>query len=237
MARTETETEIVLVHGKFHGAWCWDPIRAALEAQYAVATPELPFTSLADDVAVVRTAVESASRRARRVVLVGHSYAGVVISLAGHAASHLVFLAALAPLEGRTNADESEAAATPTRSGTITESNGLHSLNGPGVRDAFYHLCTDEQFAEATVRLRACSAAVEDEAVEHPAWRSVASTYVVCTEDHAVAPAYQRARAALMSRSYELRADHSPFFSAPDDLTRTLLEIAGDRAAERSAEA
>ena len=71
----------VLVHGAFHGAWCWDKVVPLLDAagMPSVAV-ELPFTSFAADVDAVRAALDAASGS---VVLCGHSYGGAVITEAG----------------------------------------------------------------------------------------------------------------------------------------------------------
>ncbi len=80
---------VVLVHGAWHGAWCWAAVQAELDgrglASLAVDLPghgasTLPFTDLAGDAAHVADVV---ARAARPVVLVGHSYGGAVIGEAG----------------------------------------------------------------------------------------------------------------------------------------------------------
>jgi hypothetical protein len=217
--------EVILVHGKFHGPWCWDLVRDSLAAHCHIDAPCLPFTSLRDDAALIRDRVAASKARGRRVILAGHSYAGMVISAGGGEADHLVYVAALAPLAGRTNAQESAESATPVRSRAISVANGAARLDGPSAQDAFYHLCSDGQFAYANARLRECSVEVEDEPVASPAWLNRPATYVICSEDRAVAPAYQRARAALMTDSRVVRADHSVFYSAPGELTAALLGI------------
>lgn len=224
--------EFILVHGKFHGPWCWDPVRERLESVGSVAAPTLPLESLAGDASVVRDQVMAARRRGRRVVLVGHSYAGMVISSAGHEADQLVYVAALTPLPGRTNREESNDASTPVREEAITVSGTTVALDGPGVRDAFYHLSSDRQFAQVKALLRPCSIDVQDEPVHRPAWQSTPSAYVVCTEDRAVAPTYQYQRASRLQRWCAIRADHSPFYSLPDELERALMDFAEPGSAE-----
>ena len=86
---------IVLVHGIGHGAWCWDDTVEALSARgHQPVALDLPLTSLPDDAAAVRRALDELDGP---VVLVGHSYGGLVIS--GAAArrddiAHLVYVAA-----------------------------------------------------------------------------------------------------------------------------------------------
>lgn len=71
----------VLVHGLWHGGWCWDGVRAAL-AEHGVDSiaVELPLTELAADVRATRDALDAFGRPA---ILVGHSYGGAVITAAG----------------------------------------------------------------------------------------------------------------------------------------------------------
>ena len=73
-------TRIVLVHGAWHGAWCWDGVVAELgDRQIEAVAVELPFTGFEDDVDVVRSAIGSAGEG---VVVCAHSYGGAVVSQA-----------------------------------------------------------------------------------------------------------------------------------------------------------
>src|SRR4051794_29986345 len=89
-------TSYVLVHGIAHDGWCWSPIEDRLVASgHSVSAVDLPLTSLEDDAAEVRRVLDAASGP---VVLVGHSYGGLVISMAADGrtdVTHLVYVAAL----------------------------------------------------------------------------------------------------------------------------------------------
>ena len=102
---------ILLVHGAWHGAWCWDPVLALLAArQIRASAIDLPghgtdpgtLTDLHGDAESVWSALD---RFDDPVILVGHSYGGVVITEAGvhPQASHLVYVASF-------NLDEGESA-------------------------------------------------------------------------------------------------------------------------------
>src|SRR5262249_44022254 len=95
MLGTRPMTDVVLVHGAWHGAWCWDGVVAALEGNgISVTAVELPLTGLDSDVAAARRAIQDAGER---VVVVGHSYGGEVIARAAAGlptVKRLVFLAA-----------------------------------------------------------------------------------------------------------------------------------------------
>jgi pimeloyl-ACP methyl ester carboxylesterase len=138
--------DAILVHGKFHGPWCWDPVITKLDPAIQVYAPELPSQSLSDDAALVRQIINKCRQDGRRVVVVGHSYAGMVILAAGSDACHLVYLAALVPDPGQTNAQASAESTTEIREGTIVVDDGGRtvSLRGPRVADVFYNRCTKE---------------------------------------------------------------------------------------------
>ena len=89
-----------MVHGAFHGKWCWDHVLPLLRHAGVTATAlDLPFTSFQDDVACVGAAIKAAHGP---VVLCGHSYGGAVITEAGsaHKVRQLVYLSAFAIAEG-----------------------------------------------------------------------------------------------------------------------------------------
>ena len=94
-----TPTRLLLVHGAFHGAWCWDRLTPELErlgVHYQ--TLDLPFTSPDDDVGAVRSAIDNSDEN---VAVLGHSFGGAVVSAAAAdggrpygACSSLIFLTA-----------------------------------------------------------------------------------------------------------------------------------------------
>ncbi|MCX6471415.1 MAG: glutamine--fructose-6-phosphate transaminase (isomerizing), partial [Corynebacteriales bacterium] len=83
--------------------------------------------------------------------------------------------------------------------------------------------CSDDDVAFALARLGPQNAATFGQEVRGAAWRTIPSTYVVCTDDRAVGPGYQRALATRTSDTVELTASHSPFFSQPQALADTLV--------------
>ena len=103
---------IVLVHGAFHGAWCWAALQAELDRlgipSYAIDLPghgasTAPLENLHGDADAVAALLERLAQDSdEEVVLVGHSYGGAVIGQAGLAGRvrRLVFLAALVVEEG-----------------------------------------------------------------------------------------------------------------------------------------
>jgi pimeloyl-ACP methyl ester carboxylesterase len=215
---------VLFVHGAHHSGWCWLLVMDQLTAWgFRSCAIDLPLTGYADDVACVRSAVASLSSRGA-VHVVGHSYSGLVVAAAGHAAAHLTFVAGRLPLPG-----ESPAAHTPDWG--FPEFQACMELGGDGIvrlsgaaRALLYHRTSPSLAEFAMSRLRPMSSVVPDEPLTVPAWVSVPSSYVVCGDDRAVRPGAQRERAALVASSTELDTDHSPFFSSPKSLATFIAD-------------
>lgn len=222
-----TGATTVLVHGGWHGPWCWEPVIPGLQEQgMNVVAVQLPMRTLEEDIAIVRDAVAEAKHRGQ-VCLVGHSYAGQVVNGAGHDADRLVYIAAMDPDEGQSIFDAlgERLAAIP---GLVFEDGEI--LFTRDTIPAFYGLCDDKVAEWAFSRMRPYAAVCAATPLTvPPAWRSVPALYVVCSQDLALAPDYQRARAAQMAASIELTADHSAFCSATDDLISAIANHARQR--------
>jgi len=235
---------VVLVHGAWHGAWCWDMVTAGLrERGTAVVAVDLPghgddtgpCTDLAGDVARVREVLESVGTP---VVLVGHSYGGIVITpAAAHpAVAHTVFVAALCPTEGETAttmATEEAAAANVDHRGRpnpgqymTIDGDGMASLSAEGAKILFYNDCSDELADWAVSRLRPQPMGNLQDVPDAIGWRGKPSTYAVCTMDNIMHPDLQRILARRTTNAVEWEASHSPFLSQPDTVVDLLAGIA-----------
>jgi pimeloyl-ACP methyl ester carboxylesterase len=238
----------LLVHGAWHGAWCWYRVKALLErGGDRVTTVDLPGhgidrtpperVSLADYTTRVVQALDGAGEP---VVLVGHSMGGVVVSQAAEArpgaVAKLVYLAAfLLPAGG------SVAQATATdRDSRLTPGLRFGDRSGDGIPDvldfdrtiaraAFYGMSPGADVALAGLLLvpNPFAPLITPVGVGAP-WESVRRFYVRTAKDGAVSPAAQAAMLARVpvERVFTLRSDHSPFFSAPEKLVRVLRAIA-----------
>jgi len=213
---------VVLVHGLWHQPEHFAPLIEALAALGVEAvTPRLHRGTLEADAAVVQAAVDAC---AASPVLLGHSYGGAVVTdVVG--AAHLVYVAAFVPAEGES------AVSLNGRDGLINAA--LRVLEDgstevvPELADgALYADCTPEQQAWARSLLVPQAGRGARTAPTRFAWRTTPSTYVVCTEDRAVAPAIQRRMAERCGRVLELEASHSPFLSRPADVARIVADAA-----------
>jgi pimeloyl-ACP methyl ester carboxylesterase len=222
----------VLVHGAWHGAWCWEPVFPLLDAAsvpiVAVDLPSVAYAgaTLHDDADYVRGALDSVDGE---VVLVGHSYGGGVISEAGvhPSVAHLVYLTAFAldvgesaqenALTGGDDANELMAA--------IEFGDGVLTIKPEAARAAFFHDCSPETAQSAIERLRPMSLAALTGKVDAAAWREKPATYVVCTDDRVLPVALQRSNAARVAASIDMPTSHSPFLSRPDLVADLLIEL------------
>jgi pimeloyl-ACP methyl ester carboxylesterase len=214
---------VVLVHGLWHQPQHLAPLARLLERSGAmVLVPRLHRGSFEADVAAVQAVVDVA---AAPPVLVGHSYGGAVITdVVG--AAHLVYLAAFVPDAGES------AASLNGRDGLINAAVRLRDDGEtevvPELADAhLYHDCTPEQRARARSLLVPQAARSGRGTPIRTAWRTAPSTYVMSTEDRAVAPEVQRRMAARCTDIVELEAGHSAYLSRTRDVAELVASIAG----------
>ncbi|MFN3217178.1 MAG: alpha/beta fold hydrolase [Acidimicrobiales bacterium] len=221
---------IVLVHGAWHGAWCWESVQTGLRDRgiESIAV-HLPFTGLADDAATLAGELDLLTRAGSPpAVLMGHSYGGMVISeaTAGRTdVDHLVYLCALMLRAGQTTAEGGEGLDTAL-AGNIEVAEDLLSTIAPGAATAaFYGDADPDAAAAAEARLRPFPITSLGTVTGEP-WREVSSTYVVCTQDRAIHPDHQRYMARSAAHVVEWPTDHSPFMTRPELVTDLLIELA-----------
>jgi pimeloyl-ACP methyl ester carboxylesterase len=213
-------SEVVLVHGAWHGAWCWAQVVDELDAlgvpNHAV---ELPLTGLVDDAAAVRDAIESAIERAGPgVVVVGHSYGGIVISQAAagvDGVGRLVYLAAFMIDEDEDELSIMAAHESPVLGAVVTVDGGA-AIDPAQAPALFYGDSDPATVAKVLPLLRPMRGGGHLKGA--PAWKSIPSTYVVCTEDGALPLAAQREMATRADAVVEWPTDHSPFLTRPREL-------------------
>lgn len=227
-----------LVHGAWHGAWCWDLLAAELEAlgHRAVAV-DLPCedwdAGLEDNAAVVTAALDGAGPDS---VLVGHSLGGITIPVvaARRAIARLVFLCALLPEPGRSldetiRADRSVVTAEWVNMPGVVHPDGSASWEPDVAIDALYHDCPEDLARWAASRLRRQVWTTSREPCPLERWPDIPSSYILCTEDKAFVPDWSRrvARERLGVEAIELPGGHSPMLARPRQLAEVLSQLAG----------
>jgi pimeloyl-ACP methyl ester carboxylesterase len=229
-----SDPTILLVHGAWHGAWCWDAVRSILEAGgRTVQTIDLPTVhapnkaelDMFDDARAVRAAADAIDGP---VVVVAHSYGGVPTTqgLAGAAnVVHIVYIAAFA-LDAGESLLGAVGGVPPTWwmvDGTLTTAGNPQE---PAESLFFNDLPADVAAANAARLLAQATKPFSDELTE-VAWKSIPSTYLI-TERDAVFPLF--AQEALSGRAgstvHRLDTSHSPFLSQPD-ATAAIIDAAG----------
>jgi len=225
---------VLLVHGAWHGAWCWEPVVAGLTERGVPAVAiDLPghgddagaLTDLHADAERVRNALDGFDEP---VILAGHSYGGIVNTEAGvHSnVADLVYVAAFNLDEGESalSAAVSESTAADLdhtgRPDALAQiqvgEDGISTIHAAGARILFYNDCSDEVADWAVARLGPHPMASLGQTPGAVAWRHKPSTYAVCTLDNIVHPDLQRILARRADRVVEWPTGHSPFLSRPD---------------------
>jgi pimeloyl-ACP methyl ester carboxylesterase len=217
---SEGRGTVVLVHGAWHGGWCWDRVVPLLEERgLEVRTVDLPSVgaeggaNLSGDAAAVRAVLDEAGGP---VLLCGHSYGGMVVTqaAAGHPnVGRLVYLCAFMPDEGESLVRLTGGEPAPW---IQIREDGTTLPDLEQAPEVFYGDCDRETQEQVTLRLRPMSAAAFLEPVRSAAWREVPATYVVCMRDAALPVELQReVFAPRAHEAVELDASHSPFLSNP----------------------
>lgn len=211
---------VILVHGGRHDGWCWSLVQKRLEdAGVESAAPDLPLTSLSAQIDLVRALLAALGTR-RKALLVGHSRGGRVLSAAASGATNVVCLVYVAGML----LEEDELHPQGRHPRSPTELTG--EIDAEDVRRRMYHDVPDPLFREALRHLRPMSldgVAVEPQSVP-AAWRTLPTTYVVCTDDRYIAPEAQRAMARHADEVVELASSHAPYFSCPGRLASLIAE-------------
>ncbi|MET7826956.1 alpha/beta hydrolase [Streptomyces sp. NPDC005386] len=222
---SESNIEVVLVHGAWADGSSWNPVIAGLRHQgvRAIAAP-LPLTSLPEDVAALDRTLE---RMEGPVVVVAHAYAGAVIASTTDAkVAALVYVAALAPDEGETVADVFYRAdphplapqLSPDRHGLIWLPDGAHAR-------AFAQNASTQEQEQLAATQRPLAAASIGFAVGRPAWKDRPSWYLVAEEDRMIPAPTQRFMAERMKAQVRTAAvDHLPMLTAPRVVVDTVVE-------------
>ena len=218
---------VVLVHGAFSDGSAWNKVIPLLQARgLHVVAVQNPLTSLADDVASVRRAVEGKGS----VVLVGHSWAGMVITEAGASewVKALVYVAAFAPDVGQAAGELLKPyPAPPGLSHPVVDSAGFMRLAD---EDVGKYLAPDLSSAEVnllTVSQGPINTAAFGEKVTVAAWRTKPSWSIVAENDQMIPPSLERDEAkAMHAKTTLLPSSHVVMLSHPKEVAAVIIQAA-----------
>jgi pimeloyl-ACP methyl ester carboxylesterase len=210
-------TNIVLVHGAWADGASWSKVIPLLQAKgLHVVAVQLPLTSLADDVATVNRAL---ALEDGPVLLVAHSYGGVVITQAGNdpKVAGLVYVAAIAPQEGQSAFDLANAYPTPALQELRVDQFGFLKLTPTGIREDFAQDLSDhEQIVLTATQGPTAGGASLSAPVSAAAWRHKPCWFVIAAHDRVVSPTLQAVEAQQMNAtSVTLSSSHVAMLSQP----------------------
>jgi pimeloyl-ACP methyl ester carboxylesterase len=219
---------VVLVHGGFVDGSGWEDVYKILrEDGYNVSIVQNPTSSLADDVVATKRVLAA---QPGPVVLVGHSYGGVVITEAGTdpKVAALVYIAAFAPDKGESVAalikDPPPGAPVPP---ILPPQGGYLLLDSTKFASAFA-----ADVAKGKAEFMANSQVpwgvdALQGAVTEPAWRTKPSWYLVATEDRMIPPPAQQAMAKRAGSTVaEAKGSHAIYVSKPDAVAALIRKAA-----------
>ena len=232
-SRAEDKPTIVLVHGAFADGSSWNRVIPLLQEKgYRAIAVQNPLTSLGDDVAFVERAIAEAPGK---VILVGHSWGGVVITQAGNneKVKSLVYVAAYAPDEGQSVESISKDAHG------VRKIPNVPGLADPVVSDGYIRLKEEtviNHFAQDVPRQEARVLAAGQgrfhvstisAKVSNPAWKNKPSYYIVSDNDHMISPQLESEMAKnIHATTYHLPASHVAMLSKPEKVAEVILKAA-----------
>jgi len=233
----------ILIHGAGTGAWCWDKVAPRLrQAGHQAIVFDLPGhgqdkTPVAEvtfDRYLQRTA-EVLTAQEEPVILVGHSLAGILLSqiaeLYPTTIQQLVYLTAYLLEDGETvlQAAQRDTNAQAFPHAVVDETGTSFSYPPEKLQDFFYADCSQEDIERAK-QLTVPQAMQPGSVPLHVTaerFGRIPRVYIECLQDKVISPAFQRQMSGVWpcQNVFSLETSHSPFFSAPDDLSRLLLSV------------
>src|SRR5438270_1270098 len=183
-AAASTVKNVVLVHGAFADGSSWAKVIPLLEAKgLHVTAVQNPLSSLADDVAATKRAI---AMQEGPVILVGHSWAGMVISEAGNdpKVTGLVYVAAIVPNEGQSAGDVVKPyPPSPGLAEAKPDAAGFLSLTRKGIDEDFVPELSPAERANTYAIQGAWNSACLADKVSSPAWKTRPAWFIVAAND------------------------------------------------------
>jgi pimeloyl-ACP methyl ester carboxylesterase len=237
-------SKYVLVHGAWHGSWCWEKVVPLLrQAGHQVETLDLPGhgqdrTPIREITlaAYTKHVCETLDAQAEPVILVGHSMGGIVITQVAEERPEniqtLVYLTAFLPQNGesllqiaRTNSDS---LLTPNL--MVNEEQGYLTFKERApLKEIFYADCPDEVVARAKSLLvrQAIAPMATPVRITAEHFGRVPRVYIECLRDRTISPSIQKMMymATPCQTILSMETSHSPFFSAPQELALHLTSL------------
>ena len=217
-------TNIVLVHGVWADGSSWSKVIPILEnAGHRVIAVQLPLSSLADDVATVKRAIDLVGGP---VTLVGHSYGGFVITNAGYNNQNvtgLVYVSAFGPDEGESTANFVDVAKLPPGL-LVFDSGGYAYINPEMFHQAFVQDANATEAEIMAVVQKPAHQSILTEPSGPPAWKQLPTWFEISESDRIIPPDAQRQFAQRMNATtISLNSSHASLVTHPDEIAQLIL--------------
>jgi pimeloyl-ACP methyl ester carboxylesterase len=233
----------LLIHGAWHGAWCWSRLIPELESLgHRCVAPDLPGhgddptprgrITMQDYIDCITGAIDAQSGP---VILVGHSMGGMPITGAAEqrpdCIAALVYLAAFLPRDGESLFTVEERNPRPSVQPNVifSEDQKTATVREDMLATLFYHDCRQEdvEFARARLTPEPVLPLAAPARITAANFGRLRRIYIECSDDRAICPALQQdmTRATPCEQVIVMQSGHSPFFSRPGELARILAAI------------
>jgi pimeloyl-ACP methyl ester carboxylesterase len=218
---------VLLVHGAWANSSSWSKVIPLLEAKgLHVVAVELPLTSFADDIAATQRAL---ALEDGPVLLVGHSYAGAVITEAGNdpKVAGLVYVSAVAPDKGESAFGLITSVQTPIGSELRPDKSGFLKVTPKGIAEDLAQDLPAKEIAILTAVQVPTSVASMKGEITNPAWKSKASWYIYGSNDRTISPQLEAAQAKrINATTTTVASSHVIMLAQPAKVAAVILDAA-----------
>jgi pimeloyl-ACP methyl ester carboxylesterase len=226
VAQAAEQPAVVIVHGAFADGSDWAKVIPLLQAKgVKVTAVQNSLTSLADDVAATKRAIDN---QPGKVVLVGHSWGGTVITEAGAGdkVASLVYVAAFAPDAGQATSDlGKDLPPAPGITKLTVDKFGFASLSPTVLKENFAQDVPAPHAAVMAATQGPIAVKAFGDKTTVAAWKNHPSWYIVSKNDRMIQPDLERRFAKTIgARTTELPTSHVPQQSRPEDVAKVILE-------------
>jgi pimeloyl-ACP methyl ester carboxylesterase len=222
--------DVILVHGAWADGSSWSKVIPLLEHRgIHVTAVQLPLTSVADDVATVNRAIALASGP---LLLVGHSYAGIVITEAGNdeKVSGLVYISAFAPEAGQSVSTLNALVPITPVIANIRLNSGFLSITTEGFRADFAQDLSDTEKQVLAVTQGPIAEVALGTPATAPAWLTKPSWYMIASEDRVISPKLEAMMAqTIHAETTTVHSSHVIMLSRPDAVADLITRAAQGR--------
>ncbi len=233
----------VLIHGSWHGAWCWDKVVPLLQqAGHKVIAVDLPGHG-SDKTPISQISLQSYTDRicqvldaqSEPVILLGHSMGGTAITQAAEYRPNriktLVYLCAFVPQNGESHLElaQRDPDSLVGKNLIVADDQSYQTIREEAITEALYHDCSNDDVARARSLLCLEPTAPLTVPVNTTAenFGRIPKIYIETLHDKAISPPFQKKMYSSMPflKIIQMRTSHSPFFSAPDELATHLISL------------